>query len=113
MKTYVIDADTQLLLSELAYLVLTSKQNVGQKMKTAATVAADKLDKLEPVPAGRPYVGCKLDIGEECLMCGAVGSKKRRATKARPVCQACQEPFTRKTPWRLLRGRRLHIACIP
>ena len=31
----------------------------------------------------------------------------------RPTCYVCDKPFTRKTPWRLLRGRRVHNACAP
>lgn len=63
---------------------------------------------------------CRLAVGEVCMFCNSVGRAKVKA-KTAPVCYVCQKPFTRATgaephgrenPWRLLRGRRVHIACI-
>lgn len=61
---------------------------------------------------------CTLKPGEVCLMCGTVGVEKVKSEKKprvkmhpTPVCWRCTKPFYRGTPWRLVRGRRVHVAC--
>lgn len=53
-----------------------------------------------------------LKPGEVCIYCGSVG-KEKPAPKQKPSCSFCSKPFTRATPWRLFRGKRVHVACIP
>lgn len=51
-----------------------------------------------------------LHPGEVCLWCGSIGARKvKKSTK--PECPTCHKPFTRDTPWRLVRGKRIHVAC--
>lgn len=47
--------------------------------------------------------------GNDCLLCGRPFTE----TEPRPTCHICGKPFTRQTPWRLLRGKRVHNACVP
>lgn len=54
-------------------------------------------------------MSCNLKPGETCIYCGAVGKKP----DPKPRCFVCEQPFTRKTPWRLYRRKRAHVACIP
>lgn len=55
-----------------------------------------------------------LKPGEICLYCGSVGKEpEKREPAQKPGCHYCQQPFTHKTPWRVYRGKRVHIACIP
>lgn len=49
--------------------------------------------------------------GECCLLCGRPYDPPKPA-KQKPTCHTCGQPFTRATPWRLLRGKRVHVACI-
>lgn len=48
-----------------------------------------------------------LKPGEVCIFCGSVGKKA-----AKPGCPIYSKPFTRKTPWRLFHGKRVHIKCL-
>lgn len=56
-------------------------------------------------------VKCVLKPGEQCLYCGHVGPKKQ--PKEKPCCEGCKKPFTRDSRWRLLRGKRWHVRCVP
>jgi hypothetical protein len=66
-----------------------------------------KARKLKPSQTLKP--------GESCIYCGSVGDAQARPEPKhpKPKCSVCDQPFSRATPWRLLRGKRLHIACIP
>lgn len=90
----------------LAMLVLHSKQNVGTAMKDAADVVkriTGGVRTIKPSEKG-------LEPHEICLMCGSEGKPKRKRTP--PVCHICTDPFTRQTPWRILRGKRVHVLCL-
>jgi hypothetical protein len=57
-----------------------------------------------------------LKPGETCLFCGHVGEtpapKVKREPKKKPTCHRCDQGFTHATPWRIFRGKRVHIACL-
>lgn len=105
---YGFTADEVRVLRDLAIAVQKSKQNVGTRIKDLADSAAKITEGVRTIPARAKG----LEPHEVCLYCGTVGKAKERPKSRRPVCDVCTQPFTRKTPWRLIRGKRRHKACI-
>lgn len=111
---YIITQDQWCAVFGLSAAVLRlSPKAVSKDLRAIAedvkSIAAH-LPELEPVEV----TGCKLESGQECVFCGGVGAEKKKAEpkRKRTVCPKCEQPFTRATPWRLLRGKRIHNACL-
>lgn len=106
-SVYQLSYDQMRAVKTLALLVKNSKQQVGTQMKDAAEVVHRFTEKTNELPVNQPG----LEPGEVCLLCHSVGQGKKQP-KGKPTCPHCTKPFTRGKPWRLLRGRRVHVSCI-
>lgn len=112
--SFTLTGDEINVLADLAHLTAHSKQSITRHLRDLGESAVKFLGELKPMTKAPAVTlrGCKLKPGETCLMCGTEAVKPERKKSKRPVCHVCSQPFTRATPWRLLRGRRIHVACI-
>lgn len=111
LETWEID-----LFANLAHMVKNSKQNVGRRMLDAADSAIKQVEKMRaaatPAAVEKPAdKRCKLAVGETCIWCNSVGRAKPKA-KGPPTCARCRQQFHRNVPWRILRGKRVHVLCV-
>lgn len=112
-RFYLLTGDELRVLSDLAHAVCKSKQNVGQFIRDRGEASVKFLARFN-YGRNQHELTPKLRPGEVCLYCQSVGfEKKKHVAKKKAGCGFCSQPFTRKTPWRLLRGKRVHVACIP
>jgi hypothetical protein len=107
---YLYDADEAKTFANLAEMVLASKQNVGTLMREQA----EMVRRLTTGTRRNLTPGSQLKPHEQCLLCGSVGvtpAKTKRVGKGKPKCWRCLQGFTRAKPWRLVRGKRVHVEC--